>query len=172
MTKSIKDAALIYGNCNQVQCYYYFKIHRKQCKYINKIYKRVKVKVKLSRFRPGMAQRVGRGMALLFHDRGTRRGWVVRSTPRPHFAPGKYPVPILQEAGWAQGMVWMNGKSRPHPDSIPPRPARSQSLYQLSYPAHVYKRVRICNWNKGDQIRYEMLRQQQFISELSEFLLS
>ena len=27
-----------------------------------------------SRYRPGVAQRVGRGIALLFHDRGTRRG--------------------------------------------------------------------------------------------------
>jgi len=49
---------------------------------------------------PGVAQRVGRGIALLFHDRGTRRGWVVSSTPWPHFIPGKDPVPILQEAGW------------------------------------------------------------------------
>jgi len=31
------------------------------------------VKVKFSRYRPGVAQRVGRGIALLFHDRGTRR---------------------------------------------------------------------------------------------------
>jgi len=49
----------------------------------------VKVKVKWSRYRPGVAQRVGRGIALLLYDRGTRRGWVVSSTPRPHFAPGK-----------------------------------------------------------------------------------
>jgi len=32
-----------------------------------------KVKVKRSHYRPGVAQRVGRGIALLFHDRGTRR---------------------------------------------------------------------------------------------------
>jgi len=82
-------------------------------------------------------ERVGRGIALLFHDRGTRRGWVVSSTPRPHFTPGKDPVPIVQEAGWAPGPVWTGGKSRPHRDSIPDRPARSQSLYRLSYPAHV-----------------------------------
>ena len=25
---------------------------------------------------------------------------MVSSTPRPHFTPGKDPVPILQEAGW------------------------------------------------------------------------
>ena len=29
----------------------------------------------------------------------------------------------------------MGGKSRPHRDSIPDRPARGQSLYRLSYPA-------------------------------------
>jgi len=43
----------------------------------------VKVKVKWSHYRPGVAQRVGRGIAVLFHDRGTRRRWTVSSTPRP-----------------------------------------------------------------------------------------
>jgi len=74
------------------------------------------VKVKGSRYRSGVAQRVGRGIALLSHDGGTRRGWVVSSTLRPHFTPGKDPVPILQEAGWAPGPVWTGGKSRPHRD--------------------------------------------------------
>jgi len=60
-----------------------------------------------------VAQRVGRGIAILLHDRGTRRWWVVSSTPRPHFTPGKDPVPILQEAGWATGPVWTGRKSRP-----------------------------------------------------------
>jgi len=70
-------------------------------------------------------------------DRGTRRGWVVSSTPRPYSTPGIDPVPILQEAGWAPVPVWTGGKSRPHRDSIPDHPARSQSLYRLSYPAHI-----------------------------------
>ena len=83
-----------------------------------------------------MVQKVGRGTALLFHERGTSRGCVVSSTPRQHFTPRKDPVPILQEAGWAPGPVWTGGKSRPHRDLIPDRPARSQSLYRLSYPAH------------------------------------
>jgi len=47
---------------------------------------------------------------------------------------GKDPVPNVQEAGWAPGPVWTGGKSRPHRDSIPDRPARSQSLYRLGYP--------------------------------------
>ena len=63
---------------------------------------------------------------------------MVSSTPRPHFTPEKDPVPILQESGWAPGPVWTGGKSRPHRDSIPDRPARSQSLYRLSYPAHTH----------------------------------
>ena len=96
------------------------------------------IKVKWPRYRPGVAQRVGRGIALLLHDRGNRRGWVVSSTPRPHFTPGKDTVPILQEVGWAPGPVWTGGKSRPHRDSIPDRPVRSRSLYRLSYRAHIY----------------------------------
>jgi len=98
--------------------------------------KREGKKVKWSHYRPGVAQRVGRGIALPFHDCGTRKGWVVSSTPRPHFTHGKDPVPILQEAAWTQGSVWTGEKSRPHGNSIPARPACSQSLYRLSYRAH------------------------------------
>ena len=35
---------------------------------------------------------------------------MVSSTPRPHFTPRKDPVPLLQEAGWAPGPVWTDGK--------------------------------------------------------------
>ena len=79
---------------------------------------------------------MGRGVALLFHDRSTGRGWEVSSTPRPHFTPGKEPASILQEAGWIPGPVWTGGKSRPHRDSIPDRPALSSVLYRLNYRAH------------------------------------
>ena len=89
----------------------------------------IKLKVKWFHYRPGVAQRLGRGIALLFHDHGTWRGWVVSSRPRPHFTLGKDPVPILQEAGWAPQPVWTGGKSRPHRDSI---------LFRLNYPAHGY----------------------------------
>ena len=83
-----------------------------------------------------MAQRVGRGIALLFQGRGTRRGWVVSSTPRLYFTSWKDPVPIVQEAGWTPGLVWTSRKSRPTGIRSPYRSARSQLLYQLSYPAH------------------------------------
>ena len=90
-------------------------------------------KVKLSSYRPGVTQTVGRGTALFFHDRGTRRGWVVSSTPWPHFTLGKVPVPILQEARCAPGSAWTGGKSRPHRHSIPDRPVRSQSLQRVQW---------------------------------------
>jgi len=70
---------------------------------------------------------------------------VVSSTPRPHLTSGKDPVPILQEAGWDPGQVWTGGKSRSHRDSIPNRPARSQSLYRLSYPAYTIKYSKTIN---------------------------
>jgi len=46
----------------------------------------------------------------------------------------KDPVPILQEAGWAPGPVWTGGKSRPHRDSIPDRPAYSSVAIPTELP--------------------------------------
>ena len=80
-------------------------------------------KVKLSCYRPGVAQRMGRGVALPFHDRGTRRGWVVSSTPQPHFTPGKDPVTIVQEAGWAPGSG-LDGRKISSPPGFDPGPTR------------------------------------------------
>ena len=70
---------------------------------------------------------------------------MVSSTPRPHFTPGKDPVPILQEVGWAPCPVLMGVKSRPHRDSTLDRPAPSQSLYRLSYPAQTYSHIGVEN---------------------------
>jgi len=73
-------------------CWYYWEQKGNEAKWTHThththtyIYIYIKVKVKWSRYRPGVAQRVRRGIALLFHDRGTRREWVVSSTPLPHF---------------------------------------------------------------------------------------
>ena len=84
------------------------------------------------------AHRGSRGIALLFLDHITRRGEGVSVTPRPLFTPGKDPVPIVQEAGWAPGPVW-TGAENLVPTGIrsPDHPARGQSLYWLRYPAHI-----------------------------------
>jgi len=87
---------LLWMNCD------FFTLHPSPLTFNNKPFIRrnlahvKKVKVKWSRYRPGVVHRVGRGtsIALLFHVCGTRRGWVVSSTPRPHFTPGKDPVLI------------------------------------------------------------------------------
>jgi hypothetical protein len=52
------------------------------------------------------AHRGIRGIALPFHDHGTRRGWVVSITPWPLFTPGKDPGPTAQEAGRVPAPVW------------------------------------------------------------------
>ena len=61
-----------------------------------------------------MSQRVGRGIALLLHDRGTRRGEWSASRPGRTLSPEKDPVPTFQEAGWGTGPVWTGGKFRSH----------------------------------------------------------
>ena len=98
------------------------------------------------------AHRGSRGIALPFLDHGTRRGWGVSFTPRPLFTPGKDPVPIVQEAGWAPGPVW-TGAENLAPTGIrsPDRPAHSQSLYRLSYSAHCNKTGGTI---KGDKKKY------------------
>ena len=58
--------------------------------------------------------------------------------PRPLFTPRKGPVPIVQEAGWASGPVWTDAENlAPTGIRSSDRPARSQSLYQLRYLAHI-----------------------------------
>jgi hypothetical protein len=66
----------------------------------------------------------------------------VSVTPRPLSSPGKEPVPIVREAGWAPGPVWTCAKNlAPAGIRSPDRPARSQSLYLLSCPAHTHYSV-------------------------------
>ena len=79
-----------------------------------------KVKVKWSRYMPGVAHRVGRGIAVLFHDRGTRRGWVVSSTPRPHFTPGKRPSTHFI-GGWVGPRAGLDGRKISSPPGFNPR---------------------------------------------------
>ena len=83
------------------------------------------------------AQRGSRGIALPFLDHGTRRGWGVSVTPRPLFTPGKDTDPFYRRLGGPQARSGQVCKSRP-PTGIrsPDLPARSQSLYRLSYSAH------------------------------------
>jgi len=84
--------------CNKRK--YYFLIcstFRALIRYIN---------VKWSRYRPGVAQTVGRGIALLFHDRGTRRGEWSAARPGRTLPPGKIRYPFYRRLGRPQGRSW------------------------------------------------------------------
>jgi hypothetical protein len=95
-------------------------------------YKGKKVKVKctlvqaLSLCTGRKAHWGSRGIALTFFDQGTRRGWGVSVTPRPLFTPGKDPVPILQEAGWAPGLIWTGA------ENLAPTGIRSQTVQPVA----------------------------------------
>ena len=61
-------------------------------------------------------------------------GWVVNATPRPLYPIERDPVPNVQEAGWASGSVWAGAENFGLTViRTPDRPARSKSLYRLSY---------------------------------------
>ena len=63
---------------------------------------------------------VGRGIALLFHDCGTRRGgeWSAARSGRT-LPSGKIRYPFYRRLGGPPGPVWTGEKSRPHRDLIP-----------------------------------------------------
>ena len=90
------------------------------------------------------AHRRSRGIALLFHDHGTRRGEGSASRPGSSLPQGKTRYPLYRRLGGPQGRSGQVRKISP-PTGIrsPDRPARSQSLYRLSYPAHALTKVRL-----------------------------
>jgi len=103
-----------------------------------------------------VAQRGGRGIALLFQDLGAR--WSEGSAARPGrtLPLGKTRYPLYRRLGGHQGRSGRAENLTPTGIRSPDRPARSQSLYRLSYPAHftyaytmlysIYYRV--CSTNK------------------------
>jgi len=87
------------------------------------------------------AHRGSTGIALLFLDHGTRRGWGVNVTLRPLFTPGKDPVSIVQEAGWATGPVWTDA------ENLAPTAIRSRTVQPIA--------IRYTDWATGPTIIYK-----------------
>jgi len=93
---------------------------------------------------------VSRGIAVHFSRTfGTRWGWAGQPHDRAASTPGKDPVPIVQEAGWAPGPVWTGRKSRPHQDSIPDRPARNSVAIPTELSGPINKEVITQNSGEG-----------------------
>jgi hypothetical protein len=92
---------------------------------------------------------VSRVIAQLFLGlRHSRWGWGVSPTTRPPLPPRTTRYPFYRRLGGPQGRSGRVGNLRPHRDSIPDRPARSQSLYRLSYPAHQNMKPNLTNYIK------------------------
>ena len=77
------------------------------------------IKVKWSGYRPGVAQRVGRGIALLFHDRGTRRSEGSAARPVRTLPLGKTRYPFYRRFGEPQGRSGQVRKFSPPPEFDP-----------------------------------------------------
>ena len=63
--------------------------------------------------------RGSRGIALPFHDHGTRRGEESAARPGRSLPPGKTRYPLYRRLGGPQGRSGQVGKISPHRDSIP-----------------------------------------------------
>jgi hypothetical protein len=81
---------------------------------------------------------------ILILDLGNRWGWVVSVTPRPCFSPGKTTPGTHCTGGWVGPRAGLDIKARgkilsllPGIEPSPGHPVRSQTLYWLSYPAHL-----------------------------------
>ena len=80
------------------------------------------------------AQSCSRLYVYSLFDLGFRWEWMVNTTNRPLYSREKDPVPTVQDAGWARGSVWSGAECVDLTGMrFADRPARSESLYRLSY---------------------------------------
>jgi len=88
------------------------------------------------------------------------------------------PGPIVQEVGWVPGPVWTRAENlAPTWIRSPDRPARSQSLYRLRYPAHtqIYIYIYIYSQNlytyiSNNQIRARNIKYYDCVFVLSRII--
>jgi hypothetical protein len=124
-----------------------------------------KKKGKAIPLRPGVAQRLGRGIALLFHDRCTRRGEWSAARPGHPLLPGKTRYPFYRRlggpqsrSGWAENLVPTGIRSR----NV--QPVVSRYTYWATRPTDLYGTSIITPLNKVQsrstqgQIRCELWR--------------
>jgi hypothetical protein len=75
---------------------------------------------------------VSGGIAQLFLNLGTRRGVCGQHHAPAAFAPGKDPVPIVQQAGWAPDSVWIGAENLVLP-GFDPRTSQSAANRYTDY---------------------------------------
>ena len=79
-------------------------------------------KIKWSRYRTGVAQRVGRGIPLLFHDRGTRRGEWSAAPPTAALYPRERPATHFTW-GWVGPRAGLDGRKISSSPGFDPGPS-------------------------------------------------
>jgi hypothetical protein len=67
-------------------------------------------KVKAVALHVDHALMAGTGIALPMLTLGARRGRVVNSTARPHYPQERDPATVIQQPGWASGLIWMGSE--------------------------------------------------------------
>ena len=88
-----------------------------------------------------MAKRVGRGIVLLFHDRGTRRGEWSAARPGRSLPPGKTRYPLYRRLGGPQGRSGRAENLVPAGIRSPDRPVSSSVAIPTELPGprlHIY----------------------------------
>ena len=105
------------------------------------------VKVEWSRYRPGVSRRMSRGITLLFHDRGTRRGERSAARPGRTLPPGKIRYPFYSRLGGPQGR---SGRA----ENLVPTGIRSRTEYKWRY-IILKRRYTLSSWSSGvtDRLR-------------------
>jgi len=91
--------------------------------------------------------------------------------PRPLFTPGKDPVPIVQEAGWAPGPVWTGAENLAPLPGFDPRtiqPVASHYTKHTTWPTglgtdYPYIHTFQCMLEQTDAIMNEVLEPIMFI---------
>ena len=115
-----------------------------------------------------MAQRAGRGIALLFPKTSALDGgeWSA-ARPSRTLPPGKTRYPLYRRLGGPQGRSGRAQNLALTGIRSPDRPARSQSLYRLSYPAQcqiagIVRNLRVYHVRGVLKLRFEHVRKGAF----------
>jgi hypothetical protein len=114
---------------------------------------------------------MGRGIAVLFLDLGTRRVWVVSTTPRPLYPPATTRYSLYRRLGGPQGRSGRVRKISPHQDSIPVQPVANRytgwAILALASSVVINKTFYL---TVGSRWKYVLLWQQRLRLLLSGFL--
>ena len=96
------------------------------------------------------------------------------SRPGRSLPSGKDPVPIVQKAGWAPGQVWTGAENLATTEiRSPDRPARNQSLYRLSYQAHIQvRKVKYKSHNQLYRSKVSSEREEEVVYMLEHYAIN